>query len=77
MKALLERFRKSLRNLRIFNHYSPPKQPLRTRQQLASTYYSLFYSSPFVLGSNSRIRSSREQAPRIALANALKIASIL
>jgi hypothetical protein len=35
------------------------------------------HSNPFVLGSISRIRSSREQAPRRALANALKIASIL
>jgi hypothetical protein len=37
----------------------------------------LAHSNPFVLGSSSRIRSSREHAPRIALANALKIASIL
>ena len=35
------------------------------------------HSNPFVLGSISRIRSSREQAPRSARANALKIASIL
>jgi hypothetical protein len=35
------------------------------------------YSKPFVLGSISRIRSSLEQAPRNARANALKIASIL
>ena len=36
-----------------------------------------YHSKPFVLGSISRIRSSREQAPRSARANALKIASIL
>ena len=35
------------------------------------------HSRPLVLGSNSRMRSSREHAPRMARANALKIASIL
>ncbi len=38
---------------------------------------SMLHSSPFVLGSSSRMRSSREHAPRMARANALKIASIL
>ena len=37
----------------------------------------MIHSSPFVLGSISRIRSSLLQAPRIARANALKLASIL
>src|SRR5579875_131945 len=35
------------------------------------------HSSPLVLGRRSRIRSSREQAPRMARAKALKMASIL
>ena len=38
---------------------------------------NFFHSSPFVLGNISRIRSSLLHAPRMARANALKMASIL